>query len=433
MPDPTEAQRSSGPDRDSAARRETPADREKLAALRAALPATQAGIYLNTGTCGPIPAESAAAMRLAEERELALGRATRDAYEEMLDRMAEARGALAAVLGTDIDSVALTRSTTEGIGLAVGTLDWRPGDRALTTNHEHPGVLGPLAAARDRHGVDVRVAEIGDGGDDDRTLAALEGALAEGRVRLVALSHVLWTTGAVLPVAEIARRAHAYGAIVALDGAQAGGAIPLRVDDLGAEFYAVSGQKWLLGPEGTGALIVRRDVAATSLPAVRGYFSAATPYGVGRDDLWSDARRFEVAGFHAPSLVGLARSAGWLAMHVGLPWAHARAARLAHDAAIGLRGMPGVALVTPPDRMATLVTFRLPGWPAERVAEELARRVFAIVRPIPGLDAVRLSVGFFTTDEELCRVLDAVAELARHTPASLPPRSSVEFLERPPT
>jgi len=445
MPDPTEAQRRSGPDRESAASREAPADREpaadgetladreKLAALRSALPATRAGIYLNTGTCGPIPAESAAAMRLAEERELALGRATRDAYEELLDRMAEARGALAAVLGTDMDSVALTRSTTEGIGLAIGTLDWRPGDRALTTNHEHPGVLGPLAAARDRHGVDVRVAEIGDGGDDERTLAALEGELAAGRVRLVALSHVLWTTGAVLPVAEIVRRAHAHGAIVALDGAQAGGAIPLHVDDLGAEFYAVSGQKWLLGPEGTGALIVRRDVAAASLPAVRGYFSAATPYGVGREDLWSNARRFEVSGFHAPSIVGLARSAGWLAMHVGLPWAHARAARLARDVAIGLQGMPGVALVTPPDRMATLVTFRLPRWPAERVAEELARRVFAIVRPIPGLDAVRLSVGFFTTDEELRRVLDAVAELAHHTPASLPPRPAVEFLERPPT
>src|SRR5450756_1958716 len=130
-----------------------------------------------------------------------------------------------------MDSVALTHSTTEGIGLAVGTLDWGPGDRALTTNHEHPGVLRPLAAVRDRHGVDVRVAEIGDGGDDDRTLAALERELAQGGVRLVALSHVLWTTGAVLPVAEIVRRAHAHGAVVALDGAQAGGAIPLHVDD----------------------------------------------------------------------------------------------------------------------------------------------------------------------------------------------------------
>jgi selenocysteine lyase/cysteine desulfurase len=137
-------------------------------------------------------------------------------------------------------------------------------------------------------------------------------------------------------------------------------------------------------------------------------------------------------GFHAPSLVGLARSAGWLAMQVGLPWAHARAAGLAHAAAVRLADTPGVTLVTPPDRMATLVTFRIPGWPAERVVEELARRVLAIVRPIPALDAVRISVGFFTTAEELARVLDAVAELARHTPDSLPPRPAIEFIELPP-
>jgi L-cysteine/cystine lyase len=407
-------------------------DGEKLAAFRAALPATRAGIYLDTGTCGPIPAESADAMRQAAERELVLGRATRDATEELVDRMAEARAALAAVLGADMNGVALTHSTTEGIGLAMGTLDWRPGDRALTTNHEHPGLLAPLAAARDRHGVEVRVAEIGDGGDDDRTLAALEQELASGRVRLVALSHVLWTTGAVLPVAEIVRRSHAHGAVVVLDGAQAGGTIPLHVDDLDAEFYAVPGQKWLLGPQGTGALIVRPDVATASLPGTRGPFSVAGPDRVGREDLWPDARRFEVAGFHAPSLVGLARSAGWLAMHVGLPWAHARAARLAHDAAVRLHATPGVVLVTPLGRMATLVTFRLAGWPAERVAEELARRVFATVRPIPDLESVRISVGFFTTEEELRRVLDVVAMLAGHTPASLPPSPGIEFLERPP-
>ncbi len=409
------------------------ADRDKLAALRAALPATRAGIYLDTGTCGPIPAEAAAAMRGAEEQALALGRATRDAREDLEERMAEARGALAAVLGTDVDGVALTHSTTEGVGFAVGTLDWRPGDRVLTTNHEHPGVLGPLAAIRDRHGVDVRVAQIGDGGDDDRTLGAIERELAVGGVRLVAISHVLWSTGAVLPVAEIIRQAHEHEAVVIVDGAQAAGSIPLHVDDLDADFYAFPGRKWLLGPEATGGLVVRRDRATASLPAVRGFFSATTAYSVEREDLWPDARRFEVAGFHRPSLVGLARSAGWLAMYVGLPWAYERAARLAHDAAIRLHRIAGVSVLTPPHRMATLVTFRISGWSGERIVDELAGRVFAIVRSIPGLDAVRLSVAFFTTDEELGRVMDVVTQLASHTPASMPRRPAIEFLERPPT
>jgi L-cysteine/cystine lyase len=426
-----------------------PADREKLAALRSGLPATRAGIYLNTGSAGPIPAESAAAMQEVADRELAVGRATREAFEELLSRMDEARAVLAAVLGTDVDLVALTHSTTDGVNLALGTIDWRPGDRVVTTTLEHPGVTGPLALLRDRLGVEVVAADVGDGGDDALTLAALEAAargtpsrasdsarVAAGATtrdgspaRAVVASHVAWSTGAVLPAAEIAALARRHGAVSILDGAQSAGAIPLAIDEIGADFYAVSGQKWMLGPEGTGALAVRGGIVDRVLPSVGGFFAASVPYAVGRDALHPGARRFETAGFHKPSIVGLARSAGWLSMFVGLPWAHARAARLAAEAAARLASTPGVALVTPVSRMGTLISFRVAGWTADAVAGALGHRVHAIVRSIPGLDAVRLSVAFFTTEEELARVLDAVEEIAAHTPATLPVRPVIEFLE----
>ena len=101
---------------------------QKVAALRAGLPATRAGIYLNTGTGGPLPAEAAAAMR-GGRRARARGRPSHAAsrYEELLARMDEARAVVAAVLGTDVDLVALTHSTTEGVNLALGTIDWRAG------------------------------------------------------------------------------------------------------------------------------------------------------------------------------------------------------------------------------------------------------------------------------------------------------------------
>jgi L-cysteine/cystine lyase len=315
------------------------------------------------------------------------------------------------------------------VNLALGTIAWRAGDRAVTTTVEHPGVTGPLALLRDRLGVEVVKAEVGDGGDDDRTLAALEAAVAGGRTRALVASHVAWSTGAVLPAAAMAGIARRHGATSILDGAQSAGAIPLAIDGLGADFYAVSGQKWLLGPEGTGALAIRRGLAAEVLPPVGGFFAAATPYAVGRDALWPDARRFETAGLHKPSIVGLARSAGWLSMYVGLPWAHARAGRLAAGAAERLAQMRGVTLVTPRSRMATLVSFRVAGWTGDQVAEALGRRVYAIVRSIPGLDAVRLSIAFFTTDDELRRVLDAVEEIAGHTPATLPERAAIQFLD----
>lgn len=431
--DPLDARQPSGSaDPPDARQPSGPADgqeRARVAALRAALPATRAGVYLNTGTAGPLPAEAAAAMQEVAERELAVGRATRDAYEELLARMDEARAVVAAVLGTDVDLVALTHSTTEGVNLALGTISWRAGDRVVTTTLEHPGVTGPLALLRDRLGVEVVEAEVGDGGDDDRTLAALEAAVAAGRTRALVASHVAWSTGAVLPAAGIVAIARRHGIASILDGAQSAGAITLAIDELGADFYAVSGQKWLLGPEGTGALAVRRGLAGEVLPPVGGFLAAFTPYAVGRDALWPDARRFETAGLHKPSIVGLARSAGWLSMYVGLPWAHERAARLAAAAAERLAVMPGVTLVTPRGRMGTLVSFRVAGWEGDQAAEALGRRAHAIVRSIPGLDAVRLSVAFFTTDDELRRVLDAVEEIGRHTPATLPPRPAIQFLD----
>jgi L-cysteine/cystine lyase len=388
------------------------ADRERLAMLRAGLPATRAGIYLNTGTAGPLPAEAAAAMAEVADRELAVGRATRESFEDLVGRLDEARAVVAAVLGTEMDLVALTHSTTEGINLALGTIDWRRGDRAVTTSLEHPGVTGPLALLRDRLGVEVVEAEIGEGGDDARTLAALGAAAEGGRTRAIVASHVTWSTGALLPAGAIAAMARRHGAVGILDGAQSAGAIPLAVDEIGADFYAVSGQKWLLGPEGTGALAVGRPAVASVLPPVGGFFAASTPYAVGRAALWPDARRFETAGFHAPSIVGLARSAGWLSMFAGLPWAYARAARLAAGAAERLAGTPRVTLITPRARMATLVSFRVAGWSADEVATALGRRVHAIVRFIPGLDAVRLSIAFFSAALNFPHVVHAADTLA---------------------
>ncbi len=408
-----------------------PTDRERVASLRSALPATRAGIYLDTGTAGPIPAEAAAAMAEVAERELALGRAAPESHDELVARMDEARAVVAAILGTDLDLVALTHSTTEGVNLALGTIAWRSGDRVVTTSLEHPGVTAPLALLRDRLGVEVVEAEIGDGADDERTLAALHVATQAGPTRAVVASHIAWSTGAVLPARAMADLAREVGAVSVLDGAQAAGAIPLSVDEIGADYYAVSGQKWLLGPEGTGALAVGRRIVGQVLPAVGGYLAATTPYAVGRDALWPDARRFETAGIHVPSIVGLARSAGWLSMFVGLPWAHERALRLAATAADRLARTPGVTLLTPPRRMASIVSFRVAGWTGEEVSAALARRVHAIVRSVPRLDAVRLSIGFFSTEDELRRVLDGVEEIAGHTPATLAARPAIEFLELP--
>ena len=395
-------------------------DDEKLAAIREALPALGAGIYLNTGSVGPLPAESAAAMAEIVEYELRIGRAATDYWDLFLERLAEARGSVAAILGADVDEIAITHSTTGAMNAAIWSMDLRPGDRIVTTQAEHPGALGPVHAAAARTGAEIAIADVGLGDDDEATLAAFDNALKPG-TRLVAVSHVLFTSGARLPIERIAALAHDRGAIVAVDGAQSVGAIPVNVADLGVDFFAVPGQKWLLGPEGTGALWAARDVIPRARVSNASWFTyerieptVAVPH--------PDARRFEDSGHYRPGITGFARSCGWLSMYVGLPWIHERGQSMARAAVDRIAAIPGVEMLTPRDRMGTLVTFRIGGWDAAKALEEISGRTFAIARTIPPLDAVRLSVGFFTTADEIELVATAVELIAAHTPETLPQR-----------
>jgi L-cysteine/cystine lyase len=407
------------------------ADQAKVAALRDALPATGAGIYLNTGTAGPLSVEAAAAMREYEDMELRTGRGDLPGWEAFLERMDECRGVLAAMIGAGPESIALTHSTTDGMNVGSWAIDWRPGDRVLTTNAEHAGLLGPLAAIRAAHGVELDIVDVEGGADEDLVLERIAAALTP-RTRLVSLSHVLWTNGAILPVAEIGRLARARDAWFLLDAAQSVGAIPVSAAEIGADFIAFAGQKWLLGPEGTGGLWASPRAIAEASQSAAGYLSYASLDLAASGELWGDARRFEATTFHRPSVIGLARSVGWLEMYVGLAWAFARAALLTRQAADGLAAIPGVSLLTPRGTMATLVTFRVAGWTSDEVWAELSARIFAITRTIPAIDAVRISVGFFNSEEEIDRFVAAVAELARHTPATLPRRPAIQMLTAEP-
>ena len=282
------------------------------------------------------------------EIELTRGRASWDDYLAAVQRMAEARAAVAAILTADVETVALTYSTTDGMNIAALGLDWQAGDRVVTSSLEHVGGLAPLQVLRDRRGVDVELVDIGRGGDDERTLAAFDAAITPG-TRLVAISHVAWSTGARLPVRAIADLAHARGALVLVDGAQSAGTIPVDVAALGADAFAIPAQKWLLGPEGVGALWVAASAMDRIAPTVAGYFAFDAPGVQPPFRLFPDARRFEAGTRNQPTVLGFARSCGWLAMHVGLDFVYRRAAALSAHLADALAAIPGVELITPRD------------------------------------------------------------------------------------
>ena len=213
---------------------------------RAQFPALRTIAYLNAGTFGPLAQPTITAVRSELDRDLETGRTGMPYFEHALSLRATVREALARLVGAETEQVALTTSTTEGCNIVVAGLGLGPEDEVITTTDEHPGLLLPLGAS----GARIVVTEP----DPEAILAAVT-----PRTRLLALSHVLWTTGAELPVRELREAA---GVPILVDGAQSVGALP--VDAAGFDFLTISGQKWLCGPDSTGGLVVAEPGAAAS-------------------------------------------------------------------------------------------------------------------------------------------------------------------------
>ncbi|MDA8344459.1 MAG: aminotransferase class V-fold PLP-dependent enzyme [Thermaerobacter sp.] len=381
-----------------------------LAAIREEIPAVSVAPYLNCGTAGPLPRRAVDAMQSKLAEELNLGRIRPTVMETFHTLREELRQTLARRLHCDEGEVALTGRTTDGMNIALWGLSLLPGDEVLTTRHEHNGLLVPLAALARARGVAVRYVDWPQE-RPDLAIEAFERAITS-RTRLLAFSHVLWTNGAVLPVREIAERAHAAAALVLIDGAQSAGAVPLDLSTLGADFYSLPGQKWLMGPEGTGALYAARDAQALCHPTFTGYLSTAGVDPNAANFLPSaGARRYEVGSGLPAALVGQLESLRWQET-VGEDWALGRIAALAHELREAVVEIPGIDVLSPEGQASGIVSFRIPGISAPDAAKRLHERGL-LVRFLPEPHAaVRVSAGFYVLREELARLVDAVRELA---------------------
>jgi selenocysteine lyase/cysteine desulfurase len=356
-----------------------------LPGLRDQFPVLRALAYLNAGTDGPLPESAAQASARELERELGEGRALAH-FERRTELNGELRSAYATALGADPADVALTTCTSEGMAQVVGGLDLAPGDEILTSDEEHPGLLGALSAARELRRVEVREAP----------LAELANAVGP-RTRLVACSHVGWVSGSLAP-AELGQ----LDVPVLLDGAQGVGAVPVDVHALGCDAYAGAGQKWLCGPDGTGMLWVSPALRERVAVSRRGYANLADPNDGLDAQLHDDARRFDTMSLSAETTacalaaIGVLQLAGWAAVHE-----HARtlAARLAEM--LVERGRQPA-----PRGDTTLVSFPSPDPLGERAL--LAERG-VIVRNIPDRPWLRASVGAWNDEHDLERLVESLA------------------------
>ena len=342
--------------------------------------------YLNAGTFGLLSRATLAAMEQRQRLDQDRGRGGRAWFEDVLALRQRARTKLATVIGARPERVALTHSTTDGCNVAIAGLDLGAGDDVVTTNSEHPGLLLPLHAS----GANVRVAEVTTRAASD-ALEAIVDAVTP-RTRLIALSHVIWTTGQIMPVHEL-RRATELPILV--DGAQSAGAIDVDVGEL--DFYTVSGQKWLCAPEPSGGLYVREPESLRV--AIPTYLSQKEIEPDGRFVPQDGAARFDTGWVATAALAGL---------EVAVEEAPADRVERGRGAARRCRELLREhGHEVPADGEATLVPVVAPSGDAAADALRLYE-AGVIVRDLPGTRWLRASCGWWTTEDHLQRLVTAL-------------------------
>jgi cysteine desulfurase/selenocysteine lyase len=324
-----------------------------------------------------------------------------------------ARTDIAQFIGGRVDEIVLTRGTTEAINLVAhswGRAHVGRGDAVVATAVEHHSNLVPWQALCADRGAALRIAPIDDGGRIE--LDALAALLAEltGRVKLVAVSQLSNVVGTIAPVAEIVRLAHAAGAVVLVDGAQAVAHLPVDVAALGCDFYAFSGHK-LFAPTGTGVLWGRRALLA-AMPAWQtgGEMVASVDYDAAR--LRDAPYRFEAGTPNIAGVIGLGAAIRWLATldRAAVAEHEARLHRRLRD---GLAALDGVRVVGAPE--TAVVAFAVDGAHPHDVATIVDQDGVAIrsghhcAEPLHrrlGLDAsARASLALYSSDADVDALL----------------------------
>ena len=349
----------------------------KVKLARECLPVTDEYAYLDTGSLGPISAIYSEALARCTNEDLAMGRALARRFERIDEAKARIRSEVASLLGADPAEIELTRGTRDGIGKLLGRMRWSPGDEVVTTQLEFPPCADTINALTQTEGVVVQIAEVPE--DNIEDIDWLEQCLTP-RTRLVAVSGVAYTTGQRLPLDRIAELAAARGARTLVDGAQLAGAAALDLGRTRIDFLAMPLQKWLLGPEGLGALYLRAG-------------ALSTPGSEGTAQGW-------------PVLQACAEHLAWMRVSLGWEWVHQRTRRLGIYARGALGDIDGLSLVTP-DAHAGLVAIRCERDSSQQLADNL-KFWNLIVRHRPELDLLRISTAFFNTENEIDRFAEAI-------------------------
>jgi cysteine desulfurase/selenocysteine lyase len=373
-------------------------------------------VFLDSAASAQKPRAVIAAMTAAMETQYAnvhrglhwMSERTTEAYEA-------ARDAVARLLNArDRHEIVFTRNSTEAINLVAhsyghGVL--RPGQAVVISEMEHHSNIVPWQMLRDAHGVELRIAPITEAGEFD--LESLSRLLEDGKVGLVALTHMSNVLGTYAPAARLARLVHAHGAKLLLDGSQAIVHRKVDVQEIDCDFYVFTGHK-LYGPTGIGALWARRELLERMPPFLGGGDMIAS-VSFARSEWAQVPHKFEAGTPAILEAIGLAAAIAYVEA-IGYPAIAAHEAALTDHALARLAAIPGLRIFGAAQDRGGVVSFTLDGAHPHDVATLLDRQGIAVraghhcAEPLMhrlGVESTaRASFALYTTPAEI----DALAE-----------------------
>ena len=364
-------------------------------------PITKKTIYMNNGAIAPTPLSTIKAMTdfmLTCAQGGPDSPSTFDYIKSLLD---ELRTRVAHLINCEHDEVVLVQSTTEGLNIVANGLDWKTGDKIVVRGgrHEHYANYLPWVALSQKKGVQLRELAMTDE-DGYFDLGQLE-KLVKGS-RLITLSHVLYNTGAIMPVEEVGRIAQENGVLFCVDAAQSAGTISVDVKKIGCHFMAFPGFKWLCGPMGIGVFYCSKKAFEILEPPKIGSESATLSEQNIMTYLDMPARL--QAGFrNFPGAVGLEASLRYI-LRIGLERIRKKNMNVAGILREEIAKIPAVKMYGPDDesKRSSIVTFISQKADSSTLIRQLEQnRIILAARDIGrGKKAVRAAPHFFNSEEE---------------------------------
>lgn len=350
--------------------------------------------------------------------------AGRSAYAEAMEvseAVDQARAAAARVLGiSDSRRVIFTSNGTDALNLAIHGL-LRPGDHVVTSVAEHNSILRPLAYWREKHGVEIEYVSCDEQGviRPEEIQDALRPTTA-----LVALTHASNVTGAIQPVVDVATQLRDHPARLLVDAAQTAGHIHIDFESLGCDLLATPGHKGLLGPLGTGLLVLGEDVAESLSDVRQGGTGTQSEEDRQPRTL---PEKFESGSHCVPGILGLGAALNFIEEEGFETLVH-RKSHLVDMLFSGLLETKAVQVYGPrhSSENAGVVSCRVEGYDPQEVAAMLdaayriqvraglhcAPRMHRTLGTVEQGGTIRFSPGVFTTESDILAVLSAVREIA---------------------